>query len=118
MLMQLMQMTLEILNESRSHDQKSEHWKKMEINSMINQCGTFVFFLVSFSQVLMSSVFFWRSRKIKEISWLPKLIIILINIDGIMYSCDYISQYFFHVPVSDTARFWMRIVDTFTHPVI
>ena len=90
----------------------------MEIVVGIRKTGTVIFSIIVLCQVMAAVGFLWRARKVKEISWLPKLIIVLASIDGIMWSSYYISVVFFKKFFSATVVFWMGIVDSITYPTI
>ena len=58
----------------------------MEIVNIIYKIGTVIYSLLVLCQVAAGGVFCWRARKVKEINWLPKLIMALAAIEGIMWS--------------------------------
>ena len=63
-------------------------------------------------------VFYWRARKIKEITWLPKFIMLLSNIEGIAMSSYYVSIVFFNKWPSTALGLFMHIFPTVTTPII
>ena len=90
----------------------------MEIVVGIRKTGTVIFSIIVLCQVMAAVGFLWRARKVKEINWLPKFIILLASIDGIMWSSYWISVIFFKKFFSATVVFWMGIVDSITYPTI
>ena len=80
--------------------------------------GSVIVSLIVLCQVVASLIFCWRARKVKEISWLPKFIMALAAIDGIMTSSYYISAVFFKKPFPSTVLFWMAAIQSITYPTI
>ena len=74
--------------------------------------------LIVLCQIVVSLNFWWSTRKIKEISYLPKFILVLAVIDGLMYSSYYISKFIFKIPFSANVTFWMTIISSITYPTI
>ena len=72
----------------------------LQIVRCIAKCGAAVYCLLASCQVMASLVFYWRSRKVKQISCLPKLIMGLANVEVMMLSLNIIAQIFlgFKVP--------------------
>ena len=80
--------------------------------------GTVILSMIVLCQVVAAVVFWWRARKVKQINWLPKFIMLLAAFEGIYYSSFYISVVFFEKPFPPTVRFWMGIVISITFPTI
>ena len=80
--------------------------------------STVITSLIILCQVVTSIVFFWRSRKLKEINWLPKFITGLACIEGIMWSSYYSDQTFFKISVNGSLVFWLILVSAITYPTI
>ena len=104
-----MLMTLVMLEESQSNEDKkwTEAAGEGEIVEIIIKTGTAILCLIVVCIAVTSVVFYWRSRNIKEIGWLPKFIIGLANINGIMLSSFYIIKVFLEIQVSTSTRFWL-----------
>ena len=67
--------------------------------------------------MLLSAIFYWRSRKIKEITFLPKFILILVNIQGVVLTSYYITSEFFKISVHATIVFLIKMILTITAPM-
>ena len=67
----------------------------MENISIVRKTGVVSMSILILCQLVTSVVFYWRSRKVKEINWLPKLMMGLANIDGIISISFYIPTVFF-----------------------
>ena len=90
----------------------------MEIISIIRKTATVIITFLVLCQVVTSMVFCWRARKVKEINWVPKFIMALAGIEGIMWSSLYISAVFFKSPYPTNVIFVMNIVSSITLPII
>lgn len=77
-----------------------------------------IYILLTACQVVVSAVFYWRSRNIKQINWLPKFIIALANISGVLHSVLFVETEFFNVTLNTTVEFWRNIIAISTTPVI
>ena len=101
-----MLMTLVMLDESQSNEDKkqTEASREDEIVNIIIKSGTAILCLIVICIAVTSVVFYARSRKIKEIGWLPKFIIGLANINGIILSSYYIINVFLEIKLSTTTR--------------
>ena len=70
----------------------------------IKYVATVVYSLIVAFQLILSTHFFIKARKIKEVGWLPKMMILLANYNGISYAITFISntyfQYYFTSTVS------------------
>ena len=90
----------------------------MQIVAIIRKTGTVIVSITVLCQVVAAVVFWWRARKVKPINWLPRFIMLLAAIEGIMWSSFYISAVFFQKPFPPTALFWMHIITSITYPTI
>ena len=115
MLMQLLS-----LEERQSEQEKkmAEAQSEEEIITIIKITGSVIISLLTVCQLVTSLVFFWHSRKINQIKWLPKFIMILANIQTISWSSYNISAVFIQNKLSDKAYFWRQIVPVITNPLI
>ena len=68
--------------------------------------------------MVVTAVFCWRSRNIKEVKLLPKFIMGLACIEGLVWSSNFLSSVFFEIKFSATVRFWINIVSTITSSLI
>ena len=68
--------------------------------------------------MVISVVFCWRSKNIKDINWLPKLIMGLASIEGIVWSSYYTINVLFNTNVPAKMTLWLNIITTITHPTI
>ena len=69
-------------------------------------------------QIVISALFYWRSKRIKQINWLPKFIMILANIEGILWTAYYITKVFFEIEVPTSISILKDILTTITFPAI
>ena len=90
----------------------------MEILIIIRQSGTIVLSLMAVLQVVISIIFYWRSRTVKLINWLPKFIMGIVNLDLVMWSASYITSVFLNVYVPPTVRYVMEIIGIIAGPTI
>ena len=112
-------MSLAMHEDGQSDEQKQQidAQRELEIVTIIKQCGIIIYSIIALSQVVLSAIFYWRSRKIKEITFLPKFIMILINIQGVMLSSYYITTEFFKISVHTTIVFFIKIFLAISSPI-
>ena len=116
----LIVMSLTILEERQSDQegQQSEAQREAEIVYNIFRFGTVIMSLIVFCQVVTGIVFCWRARRVKQITLLPKIIMGLASIEGIILSSYYIAKVFFMKSCSATVIFLMNIVASISTPTI
>ena len=110
-------MALAWLDESQG-EEGSETSLDEEVALYIRKSGMLIFTLFVICQVAMSVVFWWRSRNVKEINWLPKFIVTLASVEGIVWSLSDITEEFFKVELSNMVWLAIRLIGTITFPTI
>ena len=90
----------------------------IKILNYIEKSAATIIIVFTVCQVVTSLVFFWRSRKIKEINWLPKFIMGLAILEGIMWSSYYITTIYFEIQVSAIVLFCLTIIPVITSPTL
>ena len=110
-------MALAWLDESQG-EEGSETSLDEEVALYIRKSGMLIFTLFVICQVAISVVFCWRSRNIKEINWLPKFIMTLASVEGIVWSLSDITEEFFKVELSNMVWLAIRLIGTITFPTI
>ena len=112
-------MAMAILEESQSGEEKqADALRLMEIISVIRKSQTVIYCVLTICQVITSFIFYSRSKKIKELNWLPKFIMLLINLEGILVGSYYFAVIFFQINFSTMTSFVLFIISTITTPVI
>ena len=82
-----MMMALVMLEEDQSdEDKKTEVARELQLIQTLQNGYRVTFMILTVSQVVLSLVFFWRSRRIKEVTWIPKLIMVLTSVECVSYS--------------------------------
>ena len=61
-----------------------------DITILIRQIGAVLLSVLTVCQVMPCVLFIWRARKIREINWVPKTIMVLASIDGLTWSSNYV----------------------------
>ena len=69
---------------------EAEAAREMQVVNGINKGAVVIYTLLTVCQVVIGAMFYWRSRRLKEINWLPKLIIALSVILEVAISLNYI----------------------------
>ena len=63
-------------------------------------------------------VFFYKSRKVKEINWLPKLMIFLAMVNGLGFAFGWILYSISGVRLTSTQNVMLNTIDTITQPIM
>ena len=104
--------------QSYQENNEAEASREIETIRMVEKILVVVYCIVVVCQLVMSVIFYWRSRNIKEINWLPKFIMVLSNTQGITWSSYYIAEEIALVPVPAIIRFWLSIITTIIYPTM
>lgn len=64
---------------------------------LIQMIGCLIYTVLTFFQVAVSLVFYIRSRKVKEINWLPKFVMVLTNVVGLTISIFFVMDDIFMI---------------------
>ena len=81
------------------------------------QCCTVIFTILGIIQVVMTSIFIWRSRKVKEINWLPKIIMLFACIDSVIRASFFDASLLFNVELSAELKFVRNLAQIITLPL-
>ena len=90
------------LSQTDEERKQAEALKETEINFYTVKTGILTASIMQVCQVVTTVVFCWRARKVKEINWLPKLIMGLISIEAVKWTTFYIASSFFAYKASQT----------------
>ena len=63
-------------------------------------------------------VFFYKSRKVKEINWLPKLMIFLAMVNDLGFAFGWILYSLSGVRLTSTQNVMLNTIDTITQPIM
>ena len=120
MVKEIFMMALAMLAETQNEEVKQgQNERENEIIYEINMVGTVIYSIIVILQVLISFVFYWRSRYVKEINWLPKFIMILTNIEGIFWSFnDIIELWADEEETKHNVFILINSISTITYPII